>query len=299
VASLLDIRRRIRAVKSTQQITKAMKAISASRLRKAQDAMMGARPFASQMERVLGGLASQVDTSAHPLLTQRGPDAPDRPTLVVVVSADKGLCGGFNGNIVKQAGEVITNASGAGVSLGLVGKKGREFFGKRGFDVRFEMVNIFANLKYAHAQAIAREAVTAFTGGEVDSVHVVYNEFKNALQQQVVVNQVLPIKPRDIGGMGGTGELGDAVRERLPDYLYEPDPAQIFDSLIPRHVEVQFYRALLESAAAEHAARLTAMEAATKNATEMIADLTLYMNKVRQAKITGEIIEIVSGAEAQ
>ncbi len=289
MASLLDIRRRIRAVKSTQQITKAMKAISASRLRRAQESMMGARPFASQMERVLGGLASQVDTSAHPLLTQRAPDAPDRPTLIIVVSADKGLCGGFNSNIVKQAGEVITNASGAGVSLGLVGKKGREFFARRGFDVRFELVDIFANLKYAHAQAIAREAVTAFIEGEVDSVHVVYNEFKNVLQQQVVVSQVLPIKPL---------VTGDADGERLPDYLYEPDPAQIFDSLIPRHVEVQFYRALLESAAAEHAARLTAMEAATKNATEMIADLTLYMNKVRQAKITGEIIEIVSGAEA-
>jgi F-type H+-transporting ATPase subunit gamma len=289
VASLLDIRRRIRAVKSTQQITKAMKAISASRLRRAQESMMGARPFASQMERVLGGLASQVDTSAHPLLTQRASDAPDRPTLIIVVSADKGLCGGFNTNIVKQAGEVITNAGTTGVSLGLVGKKGREFFGRRGYDVRFELVDIFANLKYAHAQAIAREAVTAFVEGEVDSVHVVYNEFKNVLQQQVVVNQVLPITPL---------VPSDAGNERLPDYLYEPDPDQILDSLIPRHVEVQFYRALLESAAAEHAARLTAMEAATKNATEMIADLTLYMNKVRQAKITGEIIEIVSGAEA-
>lgn len=289
MASLLDIRRRIRAVKSTQQITKAMKAISASRLRKAQEAMIGARPFASQMERVLGGLASQVDTSVHPLLTQRKPDAPERPTLVIVVSADKGLCGGFNTNIVKQAAEVITTAGGAGVTLGLVGRKGRDFFQKRGLDVRFELVNIFAKLKYAHAQAIAREAVAAFTGGEVESVQVVYNEFKNVLQQNVVVNQVLPITPlvsRDLGG------------EQLPDYLYEPDPAQIFDSLIPRHVEVQFYRALLESAASEHAARLTAMEAATQNATEMIADLTLYMNKVRQAKITGEIIEIVSGAEA-
>ena len=289
MASLLDIRRRIRAVKSTRQITKAMKAISASRLRKAQEAMTGARPFANQMERVLGGLARQVDTSAHPLLTQRDPSAPARPTLVIVVSADKGLCGGFNTNIVKQAGEVIANASGAGVSLGLVGKKGREFFARRRFDVRFELVNIFASLKYAHAQAIAREAVAAFIGGEVDSVVVVYNEFKNVLQQQVVVNQVLPIKPLVVGDTGG---------EQLPEYLYEPDPAKIFDSLIPRHVEVQFYRALLESAAAEHAARLTAMEAATKNASEMIADLTLYMNKVRQAKITGEIIEIVSGAEA-
>jgi F-type H+-transporting ATPase subunit gamma len=289
VASLLDIRRRIRAVKSTQQITKAMKAISASRLRKAQEAMLGARPFASQMERVLGGLASQADARTHPLLTQRDPHAPARPTLVIIVSADKGLCGGFNANIVKQATSEISKASGAGVSLGLVGKNGREFFRKRGFDVRFEMVNIFANLNYGHAQAIASEAVSAFTEGEVDSVIVVYNEFKNVLQQQVVVNQVLPIKPLVDGDIGG---------EQLPDYLYEPDPANILDNLIPRYVEVQFYRALLESAAAEHAARLTAMEAATKNATEMIADLTLYMNKVRQAKITGEIIEIVSGADA-
>ena len=292
MASLLDIRRRIRAVKSTQQITKAMKAISASRLRRAQEAMIGARPFASQMERVLGGLASQVDTSAHPLLTQRTPDAPERPSLVIVVSADKGLCGGFNTNIVKQAAEVITTAGGAGITLGLVGRKGRDFFQKRGLDVRFELVNIFAKLKYAHAQAIACEAIAAFTGGEVNSVQVVYNEFKSVLQQQVVVNQVLPITPLEIR------DMGNAARERLPDYLYEPDPAQIFDTLIPRHVEVQVYRALLESAASEHAARLTAMEAATKNATEMIADLTLYMNKVRQAKITGEIIEIVSGAEA-
>ena len=287
--SLLDLRRRIRAVKSTQQITKAMKAISASRLRKAQDAMMGARPFAAQMERVLGGLATQVDTNAHPLLTQPDPDGPERPSLLIVVTADKGLCGSFNTNIIKEAGGVITHTDGVGLSLGLVGRKGRDFFGKRGFDVRFELVNIFTSLKYAHAQAIAKEAVAAFTSGEVGKVQVVYNEFQNVLQQRLVVNQVLPIKPIQTPAANG---------EQLPDYLYEPEPAAIFDSLIPRHVEVQFYRALLESAAAEHAARLTAMEAATKNASEMIDDLTLYMNKVRQAKITGEIIEIVSGAAA-
>jgi F-type H+-transporting ATPase subunit gamma len=276
-------------VKSTQQITKAMKAIAASRLRRAQDQMMGARPFAAEMERVLNGLATRVDTSAHPLLTQRGHDEPERPSLLIAVTADKGLCGGFNTNVIKGAGGVITSAGGAGVSLGLVGRKGRDFFGKRGFDVRFELVNIFAGLKYAHAQAIAKEAITAFTEGEVDSVQVVYNEFKSVLQQEVVVSQVLPIRPIETKVTEG---------EQLPDYLYEPDPAAIFDTLIPKHVEVQFYRALLESAAAEHAARLTAMDAATNNATEMIDDLTLYMNKVRQAKITGEIIEIVSGAEA-
>ena len=266
-----------------------MKAIAASRLRKAQDRILGARPFAQQMQRVLSGLAGHVDTSAHPLLTQRGADAPERPTLLVVVTADKGLCGGFNTNIIKEAGGVITSTDHRQVALGLVGRKGRDFFGKRGFDVQFELVNIFTQLKYSHAQAIARAAIEAFTKDEVDSVQLVYNEFKSVLQQRVVVDQVLPIRPL------GISRPGDG---HLPDYLYEPNPAAIFDTLIPRHVEIQFYRALLESAAAEHAARLTAMDAASNNATEMIEDLTLYMNKVRQATITREIIEVVSGAEA-
>ena len=184
---------------------------------------------------------------------------------------------------------MITSPDHRQVSLGLVGRKGRDFFGKRGFDVRFELVNIFGQLKYGHAQAIARAAIEAFTEDEVDSVQLVYNEFKSVLQQRVVVDQVLPIRPLEDSGNGS---------EHLPDYLYEPDQAAIFDTLIPRHAEIQFYRALLESAAAEHAARLTAMDAATKNATEMVEDLTLYMNKVRQATITREIIEVVSGAEA-
>ena len=266
-----------------------MKAIAASRLRKAQDRILGARPFAIEMQRVLSGLAAHVDTSAHPLLARRDPDAPPRPTLLVVVTADKGLCGGFNTNIIKEAGGVIAASSGPGVSLGLAGRKGRDFFEKRGFDVRFDLVNIFSQLQYGHAQAIAREVIAAFTRDEVDAVKLVYNEFKSVLQQRVVVDQVLPIQPI---------EPAASDSEHLPDYLFEPSPAAIFDTLIPRHVEIQFYRALLESAAAEHAARLTAMDAASNNATEMIEDLTLYMNKVRQATITREIIEVVSGAEA-
>ena len=266
-----------------------MKAIAASRLRRAQDRILGARPFAIQMQRVLGGLAAHVDTGAHPLLARREPDAPPRPTLVIVVTADKGLCGAFNTNIIKEAGGVIAAGTGPGVSLGLVGRKGRDFFGRRGFDVRFELVNLFSQLRYGHAQAIARAAIEAFTGDEVDSVKLVYNEFKSVLRQQVVVDQVLPIQRLEPDDGGG---------ERLPDYLYEPAPHEIFDSLVPRHVEIQFWRALLESAAAEHAARLTAMDAASNNAAEMIEDLTLYMNKVRQATITREIIEVVSGAEA-
>ena len=285
--SLLDLRRRIRAVTSTQQITKAMKAVAASRLRKAQDQIMGARPFANEMERVLSSLASHVDTSAHPLLKARTADAQERPTLLVVVTADKGLCGSFNTNIIKEAGRVIAGSGGHDVSLGLVGRKGRDFFGKRGFDVRFELINIFGRLEYSHARTIARTAIEAFTGGQVDSVQLVYNEFKNVLQQRVVVDQVLPITRL---------ETPPAEVELPADYLYEPDPAVIFNTLIPRHVEIQFYRALLESAAAEHAARLMSMDSATRNATEMIEDLTLYMNKVRQATITREIIEVVSGA---
>ena len=266
-----------------------MKAVAAARLRKAQDQILGARPFANQMHRVLSGLAEQVDTAVHPLVAPRAADAPERPTLLVVVTADKGLCGSFNSNLIKEAGRVIDASGRHQVTLGLVGRKGRDFFAKRGFAVRFELVNIFARLTYNHAQAIAHAAVEAFTGDEVDSVQLVYNEFKNVLQQRIVVDQVLPIKPL---------ETEPAGAEQRPDYLYEPDPAAIFDTLIPRHIEIQFHRALLESAAAEHAARLTAMDAATKNATEMVEDLTLYMNKVRQATITREIIEVVSGAGA-
>ena len=265
-----------------------MKAVAASRLRKAQDQILGARPFANQMHRVLSGLASQVDTLAHPLLTGRTTEAPERPMLLVVVTADKGLCGSFNTNIIKAAGGVISGSGGHEVSLGLVGRKGRDFLAKRGFDVRFELINIFSQLKYGHAQAIASAAIEAFTGDEVDSVQLVYNEFKSVLQQRVVVDQVLPI----------TRFQPSADIELRADYLYEPDPVAIFDTLIPRHVEIQFYRALLESAAAEHAARLMAMDSATRNATEMVEDLTLYMNKVRQATITREIIEVVSGAGA-
>tara|TARA_B100001123_G_scaffold428276_2_gene544969 strand:+ start:7038 stop:7838 length:801 start_codon:yes stop_codon:yes gene_type:complete len=265
-----------------------MKAIAASRLSKAQERILGARPFAQQMQRVLGGLAGQVNTLAHPLLVKQ--PSGSQPTLLVVVTADKGLCGGFNTNIIKEANRVIATSGPAGVSLGLVGRKGGEFFRKRGFNARFEQVDVFSQLNYQHAQAIGRNAIEAFVSNEVGSVHLVYNEFKSVLQQRVVVDQVLPIRP--------VAESVTDNNERLAEYLYEPDPAAILNNLIPRYVDTQFYRALLESAAAEHAARLTAMEAASNNATEMIEDLTLYMNKVRQATITGEIIEIVSGAEA-
>lgn len=303
--SLIDIRRRIRAVKSTQQITKAMKMISASRLRRSQERIVGARPFAQQMLRVLNGLAGRVDSTAHPLLALAGEGA-TAPTLLVVITADRGLCGSFNTNVIKNAGTFITENPAREVALGLIGRKGRDFFRRRGFDVRYEHVNIFAQLKYADAQALAREAIEEFTTGQASSVYLVYNEFKSVMTQRVIVERLLPI-PRfgePVTSLSAAGaelarETGGQP-ENVPavDYLYEPAPAEILSRLLPRHVEVQVYRALLESAAAEHAARMTAMDAASKNAAEMIEGLTLYMNKVRQAAITREIIEVVSGAQA-
>jgi F-type H+-transporting ATPase subunit gamma len=288
--SLIDLRRRIRAVKSTQQITKAMKMVAASKLRRAQERITHARPFAQEMLRVLNGLASRVDPSAHPLLDPREGGAGQ--TLLVVITADRGLCGSFNTNIIKGTGAFIQQHPGRPVALGLVGRKGRDFFARRGFDVRFEHVNIFQTLRFADAQAIARAAIEDFTGHQIDAVYLIYNEFKSVLQQRVAVEQLLPI-PRFEQAAESPAAPGPVT-----EYLYEPAPEVIFRDLLPRHVEIQVYRALLESSAAEHAARMTAMDTATKNSAEMIESLTLYMNKVRQAAITREIIEVVSGAQA-
>ncbi len=288
--SLIDIRRRIRSVKSTQQITKAMKLVSASKLRRAQEHMQNARPFARQMLRVLNSLAARVDPAAHPLLQIRDDQRPGARILLVVITADRGLCGSFNTNIIKTAATFIVDSPGREIALGLVGRKGRDYFLKRGFDVRYEQVNLFSKLHYTDAQRIAHAAVDEFTAGSCDAVYVVYNEFKTVLQQRVVVERLLPI-PR----LEGLDTADPAARV---DYLYEPGPQQIFDDLLPRHVEVQVYHSLLESAAAEQAARMAAMDTATKNSGEMIEQLTLYMNKVRQAAITREIIEVVSGAQA-
>jgi F-type H+-transporting ATPase subunit gamma len=293
--SLLDIRRRVRAVKSTQQITKAMKMVAASRLRRAQERIQQARPFATQMLRVLNSLASRVDPSAHPLLDERTEPRAGGKVLLFVITADRGLCGSFNANVIKSAGTFITEGVGREVALGLIGRRGRDFFRRRGFEVRYEQVNLFASLKFEDAQAIAAAAIQAFVSGEVDSVYVVYNEFKSVMMQRVVIERLLPIPRLDIQPpAAGAAPAGEPV----VDYLYEPKPEELFTQLLPNHVEVQVFRALLESAAAEHAARMTAMDAATRNSAEMIEALTLYMNKVRQAAITREIIEVVSGAQA-
>jgi F-type H+-transporting ATPase subunit gamma len=296
--SLLDIRRRIRAVKSTQQITKAMKMVAASKLRRAQERIQHARPFATQMLRVLNSLASRVDPAAHPLLDDRTTPRAGGRILLFVITADRGLCGSFNTNVIKSSGTFIAENSGREVALGLIGRRGRDFFARRGFDVRYEQVNLFAHLRFEDAQAIAKSAIEAFAGGEADSVYLVYNEFKSVMQQRVVVERLLPIPRGVFSGGPGTDAPADAA-EPAVDYLYEPAPEELLTHLIPSHVDVQVYRALLESAAAEHAARMTAMDAATRNSAEMIEGLTLYMNKVRQAAITREIIEVVSGAQGQ
>jgi F-type H+-transporting ATPase subunit gamma len=287
--SLIDLRRRIRAVKSTQQITKAMKMIAASRLRRAQERVIAARPFAQRMLKVLNGLVSRVDQDAHPLL--RIPAAGQGRPLLIVITADRGLCGSFNSNVIKAAGQFILNeAPRRDIALALIGRKGRDFFRRRGFDVRYETVGIFPKMTFADAIDIADAAIEDFVAGRASSVHLVYNEFKSVMTQRIVVERLLPI-PRLEGE--ATETAGPSV-----DYLYEPAPEQIFRDLLPRHVQVQVYRALLESNAAFFAAQMTAMDAATKNSTEMIENLTLYMNKVRQAAITREIIEVVSGAAA-
>jgi F-type H+-transporting ATPase subunit gamma len=291
--SLIDIRRRVRAVKSTQQITKAMKMVAASRLRRAQERVQQARPFATEMRRVLGSLASRVDPAAHPLLDERAAPRANGKALLIVITADRGLCGSFNTNVIKSSGTFIAEQGSRQVSLGLVGRRGRDFYARRGFEVRYEQVNLFAHLKFEHAQEIARAAIDAFVGGEVDSVFLAFNEFKSVMVQHVVVEQLLPI-PR--GAFGGAPDAPAAPP--VVDYLYEPKPEELFAHLLPSHVEVQVFRALLESNAAFYAAQMTAMDAATRNSGEMIEALTLYMNKVRQAAITREIIEVVSGAQA-
>jgi F-type H+-transporting ATPase subunit gamma len=294
--SLIDLRRRVRAVKNTQQITKAMKMVAASKLRRAQERITAARPYAQQMQRVLGSVASRVGPAAHPLLTVRE-QGPESKTLVIVVSADKGLCGSFNTNIIKAASGFVLGSSQT-CALGLVGRKGRDFFGRRGFTIAFDEAGIFQKLKYEDAQRVAQTAMDVFVKGDVDRVMLIYNEFRSVISQRVVIDQLLPVARGDVDAAAAASSAEAATHVGYVDYLYEPSPQAIFNQLLPRYVEVQVYRALLESNAAFFAAQMTAMDTATKNSADMISSLTLYMNKVRQAAITREIIEVVSGAQA-
>jgi len=283
VANLRDLRTRIKSVSNTKQLTRAMKMVSASKLRRAQDAILSARPYALRMREVLGSAAARAGSLAHPLLAV--PEG-DRVELVVV-TADKGLCGGFNTNIIKTATHFLGEHRNDKLSLHCVGRKGRDYFRRRGADIRKEYLDVFRAVTYARAAEIAGDLMARFIEGDLDEIHVAYNEFKSAIQQNIVVERLLPIDRQQFEGV-----------EPPQDYLYEPSAAELFGWLLPRHVEIQIFRILLESAAAEHGARMAAMDSATSNAEEMIRDLTLHLNRVRQAGITREIIEVVSGAQA-
>jgi len=346
MANILDIRRRIRSVINTRQITRAMKMVSAARLRRAQERALAARPYAQMLTNVLKSLVSRADIydSAtgevlHPLLERR----PEKNVLLIVVSGDKGLAGAFNANILKAAMRFIESKSGKNIEIEAIGRKGRDFLRRRfkGAEGRKsdstqqpsttlvgEQVGVLNKIEYSLASELAERLIERYTHTEIDSVYLVYNEFKSVIAQRLIVEQLLPIeqigapeiaqaremdleeKQRALEAAKGAGvalrpadtrevDTRAAAFATAPvDYIYEQPPHELFRALLPKYVGIQIFHALLESVAAEHAARMTAMESATSNASEMIDSLTLAMNRVRQAKITKEIIEIVSGAAA-
>jgi F-type H+-transporting ATPase subunit gamma len=296
MANLLDIRRRIKSVKNTQQITKAMKMVSAAKLKRAQDRVVAARPFATKMTEVLTELAAHTDEDFHhPLLDARG----DERYLVVLVTADKGLAGAFNANLIKATQAFINEHAGRGLELLAVGRKGRDFFRRRPIQIVGEYVSLTGKgrVEYAEALEVARDVMRRFTEDEgIDKVFLVFNEFRSVMSQRVVVEQILPVSRVE---EAAEEEAAAPPREQsFAGYVYEQPPEEIFSQLLPRLIETQVYRALLESVASEQGARMTAMDSASKNAGELIQTLTLNMNRIRQASITREIIEIVSGAAA-
>ena len=290
--NLLDIRRRIKSVKNTQQITKAMKMVSAAKLKRAQDRVVTARPFANKMIEVLGELAKRTDDDFHhPLLDLRG----DERYVVVLITADKGLCGAFNTNLTKAAQSFIKEHTGKAIEIFAVGRKGREFFRNRHATMAGEFIGLTGKgrVELSEALDVARSIMKLYTEDEgIDKVYLIYNEFKSVLQQRVVLEQLLPVS------RAKEEELDPKAAVSLVDYIYEQPPAEMFGQLLPRLVETQVFRAMLESVASEQGARMTAMDSASKNASELIDSLTLNMNRVRQAAITNEIIEVVSGAAA-
>ncbi len=348
MANILDIRRRIRSVKNTRQITKAMKMVSAAKLRRAQERALAGRPYAQMLTNVLKSLVQRAEIYSpetgeplHPLLVRR----PEKNITLIVVSGDKGLAGAFNANIVKAAAKFIESKRGKNIDIEAVGRKGRDYFrrrykvvqakaqgqgGTRAAEIQIvgEQVGILSKIAFDHARELADAVIERYTRGEADAVYIIFNEFKSVISQRVVVDTVLPIGEIGVHEIQQAEEFSEEARRRAAeaavhsgvglreadtseadkkaatfaasqvDYIYEQPAAELFRDLLPKYVAIQVYRALLESVAAEHAARMTAMESATNNASDMIDDLTLAMNRVRQAKITKEIIEIVSGAAA-
>jgi F-type H+-transporting ATPase subunit gamma len=289
MATLRDIRKRLKAIQSTKKITAAMKMVAAAKMRKVQDRMLNFRPYASRMGTVLTDLASVAERELHPLLALRM----KKNVEVVVITSDKGLCGAFNTNILKAANNYINDLKkeGVGLTLSVVGRKARDFFKRRNVPMRNAWVGLSGRISYTHAQEIAGSITEGYTGETFDEVVVIYNEFKSMIAQKVTIMKLLPVGVIE-------GEEGQKETSMTADYLYEPSRAAIFERLLPKYIEIQIYKALLESSAAEEAARMAAMENATKNCSELIVKVTLLANKVRQAAITGELMDIVGGVEA-
>ena len=287
MATLRDIQRRIRSVQSTQKITRAMKLVAAAKLRRAQERILAARPYATKMAELLGHLVSDAEGDGHPLLEQR--EGPRRQ--VVIITADRGLAGAFNSNILRRAVELIRQSSAAEVTLVVVGRKARDFFRRRPHTIKRDMVGFWDRLAYGHACELADAFMQQYLDNEVDEVVLLYNEFRSVALQRPVRVTLLPIPRAEVA-------TGEGTTAEHVDYIYEPSAEGILGDLLPRHVRMQVYRALMESLAGEYGARMTAMEAATKNAKEMIDVLTIQYNKARQEKITKELLDIVGGAEA-
>jgi F-type H+-transporting ATPase subunit gamma len=289
--TLLDFRRRIRSVKNTQQITRAMKFIAAARLRRAQETAVSLRPYASGIREILRSAMSRIENPEQfPLLTQR----PEERVLVLVTSGERGLCGAFNANVLRRAFDFLREKSDKSVEVITLAKKSRDAFRKRSWKIAAEYVDVTSRADLGKAKEIAAEVMKIYETGGADSVYLIYNEFKNVMMQTLRVEKLLPLERSALGEHekgAPPASSADAV-----DYIYEQPAAEIFNKLVPRYVEMQIYRMIAESSAAEHAARMTAMESATSNASDVIDALTLHMNKVRQAAITREIIEVVSGA---
>jgi F-type H+-transporting ATPase subunit gamma len=298
MATLLDFRRRIRSVKNTQQITRAMKFVAAARLRRAQEAALAARPYAVELARVLRSTMARIESPEHPLLAKR----PENNILVIVLTGERGLAGAFNSNVLRKAHEFFRSHQGKKITTIPVGKKGRDSLRRAGFTFAAEFVNVLARVDFRTAREIADLVADLYAKEEIDSVYIIFSEFKSVLAPTLAVEKLLPVEAirgddTDKGSEGHQENKKPGTASETPiDYIYEQPEEQILAKLLPRYVETQILRAMLESSAAEHAARMTAMEAATNNANDVIEALTLHMNKVRQAAITKEIIEIVSGA---
>lgn len=283
--SLRDVKLRIRSVKNTQQMTKAMKLVSASKLRRAQEAILRARPYAVKLMEVMNHLAARCNKDLHPLLNDRE----GKRILLVVVTSDRGLCGAYNANILKMASQVLEKNPDREFSLICAGKKGYEYFNRRKINITDKFLNWTKDFDYIHAQQMGAKLAEMFVERKADKIYLVYNEFKSVLRQEVVLEQLLPIVP----------EKTESQEEALSvDYIYEPDEEAVLEHLLTRYMTVQVYRAFLEASASEHGARMTAMDNATRNAKEMIGNLMLFYNRTRQAYITKELIEVVNGAEA-